>query len=146
MLRAETLEQMIVRYIWQLCEEDEDQDDSKKVHVLPVITEEADNADVEEGFGPENRKTKLTSCIVVSCALGLEIACLGLGWRMLSLQVTVDGNYLRLLIALSTPITLFLSLVGTERMPWALTMLTRGSSSSSWSLPISCSLSARRAA
>ena len=117
LLRAETLEQMIVKHIWQLVNQDDDEDGDKKVGKLPKVSEELSLSDLEAGNGQEVRKTKLTSCLVVSCALAIELVCLGLGWRMLSLQVAVDRNYYRLLIALVSPFTMFLSLVRNSRRP-----------------------------
>lgn len=111
LLRAETLEQMIVRHIWSIIEEeDEDEDDGKptKRSATPATMSVMD---LEPGEAEEPRRTKCTSCMIVAASLCLEISCLGLGWRMLALEVAVDRYYLRLLIALASPFTLFLSLV-----------------------------------
>lgn len=110
LLRAQTLEQMIVRYIWRLVEEEEDEDEDGK-QSKRTATPMMSVIDLEPGEEEPVRRVKCTSCMIVSAALCLEICCLGLGWRMLSLEVAVDRYYLRLLIALAAPFTLFLSLV-----------------------------------
>ncbi|KAH6687246.1 glycosyl transferase family group 2-domain-containing protein [Plectosphaerella plurivora] len=109
LLRAQTLEQMIVGYIWRLVEEDEDEDEDGKQSKRPG-TPMVSVIDLEPGEEEPVRRVKITSSMIVSAALCLEICCLGLGWRMLALEVAVDRYYLRLLIALASPFTLFLSL------------------------------------
>ncbi|RNJ57516.1 hypothetical protein D7B24_005864 [Verticillium nonalfalfae] len=106
--RAENIEQMIVRYVWHMAEELDQR--AEKGHTLESIPEEISLADLENGIVAEVRPLKLSSCIIVSLALCLSISCLGLGWRALALQTTVDGSYLRMCLVIVAPLTIAVSL------------------------------------
>ncbi|KAF3347601.1 glycosyl transferase family group 2-domain-containing protein [Verticillium dahliae] len=106
--RAENIEQMIVRYVWHMADELDQR--AEKGHALEPIPEEISLADLENGAVAEVRPLKLSSSIIVSLALCLSISCLGLGWRALALQTTVDGSYLRMCLIIVAPLTIAVSL------------------------------------
>ena len=70
-----------------------------------------DEAEIEDGTVREKRPIRLQSSLLVGTALTLSVVCLGLGWRSLALQTTVDGNYTRFAFIILSPIYWFISLV-----------------------------------
>ncbi|KAH7361929.1 glycosyl transferase family group 2-domain-containing protein [Plectosphaerella cucumerina] len=104
--RAAKLEDDIIKNIWgdnDGFDEDEDEKGPPEVSV-----DELDPTQLESA--QENRPTRLTSSIMVGLTLALSIACLGLGWRLLAMQTTVDGDYTRLALVAVAPLTIFISL------------------------------------
>ncbi|KAK1490233.1 hypothetical protein CCUS01_14502 [Colletotrichum cuscutae] len=108
--RAESLEHMIISYIWRNEGGDEEDGDEKNEKQAGVNVEELSPAALEEALKAEVRPVRLTSSIMVSAALCLSVACLGLGYRNLALESTIDGSYTRWALLAVTPLTLFISL------------------------------------
>lgn len=73
-------------------------------------------ADLEEATVKEHRPLMLQSALMVSATMALSIACLGLGWRALAMEISVDGSMLRLVLLLASIPQWFLSLVICFRM------------------------------
>lgn len=67
--------------------------------------------DLEDGMAEEPRRLMFISPIVVAGTLILTLATIGLGWRKLAIEVSVDGNYIRLGLAIFSPIFFFVGLV-----------------------------------
>ncbi|KAK1598568.1 glycosyl transferase family group 2-domain-containing protein [Colletotrichum navitas] len=108
--RAESLEEMIIAHIWRSESADEEEADEKNEKQPKVGVEELSPAALEEALRTEARPTRVVSSALVALALGLSITCLGLGWRSLALEVTVDGSYARLGLVAMAPVTFFMSL------------------------------------
>ncbi|KAF5522052.1 hypothetical protein CGCA056_v006763 [Colletotrichum aenigma] len=107
--RPESIEQMIISMIWKTDDGEED-DEPKNEKAIDVNIEELSPAALEEALRAEVRPVRLTSSMIVALALGLSIACLGLGYRNLALQSTIDGDYTRWALVAVTPATIFISL------------------------------------
>ncbi|PUU80860.1 hypothetical protein B9Z19DRAFT_1078305 [Tuber borchii] len=59
----------------------------------------------------ERRPTNLLNTILVAFTLALIVTTLGAGYRQIGIEVTVDGNMLRLAFLALTPIQIFFTLV-----------------------------------
>ncbi len=103
--RAQNLEMLLVQALWDY---DCNDMDEKAPQDMDVYINEVD---VEDGTMRENRPIQLQSSLLVGIALTLSIVCLGLGWRSLALQTTVDGNYTRFVFIILSPVYWFISLV-----------------------------------
>jgi hypothetical protein len=109
--RAETLERMIIQYIWR--EDDEETDGTdEKASQRQTSVKEISPATLEEAQSLEARPIRFASPIIVSLAICLAIGCLGMGWRALALEVAVDGDFSRLALVVVAPFTLVISMVG----------------------------------
>lgn len=108
--RVESLEQMIISHIWRSETGDEDESDEKNEKQPQVNVEELSPAALEEALKTEARPTRVMSSALVAFALGLSVACLGLGYRNLALQTSIDGTYIRWALLAVSPLTLFISL------------------------------------
>ncbi|MBE3047761.1 hypothetical protein IMZ48_35680, partial [Candidatus Bathyarchaeota archaeon] len=67
--------------------------------------------DVEQGGVPEKRVMKVERSAMIGLSLAIALTCLGIGWRWLAMEVMTDASYLRLLLVISSPIQLFVSMV-----------------------------------
>jgi hypothetical protein len=107
--RAVFLEAQLVLIIWGNGEEDSyETSDEKPGHIHAV---DLDPAQLEEALAREHRPVMLWSAAMVMCTLALLIACIGLGWRWLVLEIMVDKNYIRLAFLAVAPLQVFVSLV-----------------------------------
>ena len=103
MNRVERVQADILALIWGPDGEGEGGEDSKEA------TEEKE--DVEQGDVPEKRVMKVERSAMIALSLAIALTCLGIGWRWLAMEVMTDSSYLRLLLVLSSPIQLFVSMV-----------------------------------
>lgn len=104
--RAGELERRFVQMLWgeeEGGEEGEEGEGGKE--------EGEAEADLEEATVKEHRPLMLQSALMVSATMALSIACLGLGWRALAMEISVDGSMLRLVLLLASVPQWFLSLV-----------------------------------
>ena len=103
--RAQSLEMLLVQALWN---HDCNDMDEKALQDVDVYIDEAE---IEDGTVREKRPIRLQNSLLVGTALTLSVVCLGLGWRSLALQTTVDGNYTRFAFIILSPIYWFISLV-----------------------------------
>jgi hypothetical protein len=78
--------------------------------------ESVDLASLEEAWAGEKRPVRLQSACVVACTLTLCFTCLGLGWRLLIIEVMVDGSLTRLALLAVAPALIFVSLVSSYKL------------------------------
>lgn len=104
------LETMLMETIWN---GGANYADEEKELTIERIDEMTGLEKLEDGLGyEEHRPLMFISPMVVSGTLILILACLGLGWRKLAIEVAVDGNYIRLGLLIFSPIVFFVGLVG----------------------------------
>jgi len=136
-LRAEKLEQSIIKLIWR-SESEEDEDEEKGHNMVEGVSP----GDLEDALAAERRPIRTTSALMVAIALGLAISCLGLGWRWLAFEVATDGDFVRIALVAAAPVTFFISIV--SPLPfldmWGFENINGCSSSTSSSSP-TCSRS-----
>lgn len=104
--RVKQVQADIMGFIWKNGEEEEEEDDTKETM--------EEKEDLEEGDMWEKRKMRVERSAMIGLSLTIALACLGLGWRWLALEVMTDGYYLRLILILASPVQLFVSLVRCE--------------------------------
>ncbi|KAL2760365.1 hypothetical protein ACRALDRAFT_2095977, partial [Sodiomyces alcalophilus JCM 7366] len=109
--RAEGLEKTLIRHIWSEPEDVGEQEDAGEKKASPVVqVTEVDPSDPEKGEPADPRPIRLVSPLMVGITLALSFTCIGLGWRHLAMQTTVDGNFIRLALVAVAPFTFFVSL------------------------------------
>jgi len=109
--RGQQIESELMDLVWktgdpQLEEEDEMNEKATKA---PRVTA----AEIDEESGemlPEKRGTHLQNTVLVSITLCLICVLLGLGFKQIAVEVKGDGNYLRCLFVLLTPVQIFFTL------------------------------------
>jgi len=107
--RASPIEASLMEVIFD--EEDyEMMDEKKSANVSAVDLGDRSSGDLEEAIITQNRPTLLLNPIMVGLTLTLLVAALGLGWRNLAQEVSVDGDYTRLALLVVTPCQVFVSL------------------------------------
>jgi hypothetical protein len=112
--RVESLEAQLVKMVWGNGEDDDERTpDEKRPDQDEAV--EIDPAQLEDALSREHRPVKLTSAAMVGVTLALCTTCIGLGWRALALQITVDGDYTRLALLAVSPAQFFISLVSDIR-------------------------------
>ncbi len=109
---AQQLESLLMVTIWN---NGANHADEKNLAVLamgeiPNGMVSSDHLDEESNIEPL-RPINLLSPFIVCGTLFLITASLGLGWRRLALEVSVDGNYIRLALVAASPILFMLGLV-----------------------------------
>lgn len=109
--RAESLEHMIISFIWKTDDGDDEDGEEKNEKLPDIAIDELSPAALEEALRAEARPVRMASSMIVGFGLGLSITCLGLGYRALALQTAIDGTYTRWALVAVTPATLFISLV-----------------------------------
>ncbi|KAL2022966.1 hypothetical protein VTK56DRAFT_4181 [Thermocarpiscus australiensis] len=102
--RAKAIESELMELVWKAGGED-DEDEKKG----PVVEEP--EVDEESGeLKPEKRPVHLLNTYLVSLTLILVTVSLGAAWRQLAIEVSVDGNYIRLALVALCPIQVFFTL------------------------------------
>jgi hypothetical protein len=108
--RASYLEAQLVLMIWGDGQDDGDETPMEKRPGYDNVAE-IDPAQLEEALSREHRPVMLWSASMIMVTLALCLACIGLGWRALVLEIMVDGNYMRLALLAVSPLQFFVSLV-----------------------------------
>ena len=110
--RAAKVEESLMEMIWGNDEMLEQVDEKKSANVSTI--ELADGTvtpgELEDALTTENRPTLLINPIMVGLTLTLLTAALGLGWRNLAQEVSIDGKYIRSALLVVTPCQIFVSL------------------------------------
>ncbi|KAK0654846.1 glycosyl transferase family group 2-domain-containing protein [Cercophora newfieldiana] len=102
--RAKAIESELMELVWKAGNDDED--DEKKG---AAITE----AEIDEESGelkPEKRPVHLLNTYLVSLTLIMVTVSLGAAFRQLAIEVSVDGEYIRLALAALFPVQIFFTL------------------------------------
>jgi len=88
-----------------------DEKTSADVSTVELVHSTSIPSDLEEATSATKRPTLLVNPIMVGLTLTLLIAALGVGWRSLAREVTVDHNSTRLALLVVTPCQIFVSLI-----------------------------------
>ncbi len=109
--RAAQIESSLMKLIWMSDEPfDEKTKHSANHSTVEFRDDTMDLGNLEHASTTEQRPTILINPIMVGLTLTLLIAALGLGWRSLAQEVSIDGNYTRLALLVVTPCQIFVSL------------------------------------
>ena len=106
--RAEKLEAALVKIIWgkqSIYPEEDEKKEEPNVDVTEVY------ADPEDPVAEKPRPIFLCQSFICATTVCLTIASLGMGWRQIAFEITVDHSYLRLLFVLAFVPQFWLSLV-----------------------------------
>ncbi|KAF7550680.1 hypothetical protein G7Z17_g5530 [Cylindrodendrum hubeiense] len=113
--RAKIIESELMELVWNsgTMNESENPDDAIEYEI-----------DEESGeFKPEARAVHLQNTFMVSATLILVTVALGAAWRLLAIEVSVDGNYTRLALLCLTPIQIFFTLFFAQVVVGCLTQI-----------------------
>ncbi|KAK3392052.1 glycosyl transferase family group 2-domain-containing protein [Sordaria brevicollis] len=103
--RAEDLEKKLIELIWS---NNADADDDDEKGNTTVMVDEVDGGTLEQAG--DNRPVRLESACIVAFTMALCFTCLGIGWKALVYEATVDGSYIRFALLAVSPIQFFVSL------------------------------------
>jgi hypothetical protein len=108
--RVESLETALVNMIWdrELAYHEEIKVEEKEE---PNVQEAEVDSDLEDPTTEKPRPIVLLQAIYTAFTLGLTIATLGLGWRQIAFEISIDHVYLRLLFVLAIVPQFWLALV-----------------------------------
>jgi len=109
--RVADLEETLVWIAWGGNEAYPDEDEKKEEPQVEIIEFDGDSEDPKSERVPKERPIALWQAFCTSCAVGLTIGTLGLGWRQLAIETSVDHTYLRLLIVVAAIPLFWLALV-----------------------------------
>ncbi|KAF0323650.1 glycosyltransferase family 2 protein [Colletotrichum asianum] len=103
--RAKAIESELMELVWKAGAEEEEGDEKKGPTVADYEIDE------ESGeIKPEKRPVHLLNTYLVSITLVLVTVSLGAAWRQLAIEVSVDGDYLRLALVALFPVQIFFTL------------------------------------
>lgn len=108
--RASRIENSLMDLIWSTDFEAFDEKKSPNISAVELGDGTMTPSDMEEALTTETRPTILINPIIVGLTLTLLVAALGLGWRNLAQEVSIDGSYTRLALLAATPCQIFVSL------------------------------------
>lgn len=112
---AETLEKKLIESIWGTNNDADDDDADEKGNATTQV-EEVDGNSLEQA--KEHRPVRLESACIVALTMALCVACLGLGWRALAYEASVDKSYVRFALLAVSPVQFFVSLVRSRYTPF----------------------------
>ncbi|KAK3372222.1 glycosyl transferase family group 2-domain-containing protein [Podospora didyma] len=104
--RAKAIESELMELVWKAGGEEDEESGEKKG---PAVTE----AEIDEESGeikPERRPVHLLNTYLVSFTLVLVTVSLGAAFRQLAIEVSVDGQYMRLALVALFPVQIFFTL------------------------------------
>lgn len=111
--RAHRIQESLIKVIWGQGEAGQLEEKAKSsvnVSNVELVEGSITPGELEEAMVASGRPTVLINPIMVGLTLTLLVAALGLGWRNLAQEVSVDGKYLRLALLVVTPCQVFVSL------------------------------------
>ncbi|EFY93702.1 putative glycosyltransferase family 2 protein [Metarhizium acridum CQMa 102] len=103
--RAKAIESELMELVWRAGNTDDEEDEKRGSNIA--------EAEIDEESGevkPEKRPIHLQNTVLVSLTLILVTVSLGAAWRELAIEVSVDGNYVRLALVALFPIQIFFTL------------------------------------
>jgi len=106
MQRAKSIESELMELVWRAGNEDDDDDDEKKGPNTGGVEIDEESGEVR----PERRPVHLLNTYLVTLTLVLITVSLGAAWRALSIEVSVDGSFLRLALIGLFPLQIFFTL------------------------------------
>ncbi|KAF2726281.1 hypothetical protein K431DRAFT_213796 [Polychaeton citri CBS 116435] len=93
--RAARIEQALMEMIWDEKHEDDDEKKEATTEVAEVASID-EEGDVEMGTIEPERPIVFVQPLVVALTLIMVIAALGSGWRLIAIELAVDGSYTRI--------------------------------------------------
>ncbi|KAL2192596.1 glycosyl transferase family group 2-domain-containing protein [Corynascus similis CBS 632.67] len=103
--RAKAIESELMELVWKAGAEDDDGDEKGG-----AVVEEPE-VDEESGeLKPEKRPVHLLNAFLVTMSLVLVTVSLGAAFRQLAIEVSVDGNFIRLALVALFPVQIFFTL------------------------------------
>ncbi|KAL2134986.1 hypothetical protein VTI74DRAFT_10213 [Chaetomium olivicolor] len=102
--RAKAIESELMELVWKAGAEDESDEKGGAVVEEPEVDEESGE------IKPEKRPVHLLNTYLVSLTLILVTVSLGAAFRQLAIEVSVDGNYIRLALIALFPVQIFFTL------------------------------------
>lgn len=113
--RAEDLETGFVKLIWAPSDGLDDGDEERPLKNSDDTPLEEKPADCDPeslaDSGQEKRPARILQATMSGLTLLLVTICLGVGWKMLVLEIRADGKWLRIRLIAMTPVQVFISLV-----------------------------------
>jgi hypothetical protein len=108
--RAKAIESELMQLVWKVGGSEEGgSSDGNEKRAGPQVAE--NEIDEESGeLRPESRAVHLQNSFLVSVTLVLVTVSLGAAFRQLAIEVSVDGNYLRLALVALFPVQIFFTL------------------------------------
>jgi len=106
--RVAALEETLVWMAWGADKAYPEEDEKKD---MPKVEETEVDGDVEDQATEKPRPIALCQAIYTAFAVGLTIATLGLGWRQVAIQSSIDHTFLRALIIVAALPLFWLALV-----------------------------------
>ncbi|KAH6646032.1 glycosyl transferase family group 2-domain-containing protein [Truncatella angustata] len=104
--RAKAIEAELMELVWEAGNEGDD--DEKKPGQLAVSEFEIDE---ESGaIKLESRPVHMQNTYLVSITMVIVVISIGAAWRQLAVEVSVDGNYIRLALCCLFPVQIFFTL------------------------------------
>lgn len=105
--RAKAIESELMELVWKAGNTESEENDEKGAGT-PIAEVEIDEESGE--IKPEKRPIHLQNTVLVSLTLVLVTVSLGAAWRQLAIEVSVDGGYIRLALAVLAPVQVFFTL------------------------------------
>jgi hypothetical protein len=110
LLRAKQIETELMQLVWKKSGSGGEEEGKEAKLAMASVDEVVDEESGQIGYR-ERRPTMLLNTILVSFTLALIFCMLGAGYRQIAIETAVDGNYLRLLFVVLTPVQVFFTLV-----------------------------------
>jgi cellulose synthase/poly-beta-1,6-N-acetylglucosamine synthase-like glycosyltransferase len=102
--RAKAIESELMELVWKAGTDEEDDEKGGQTVAEAEIDEESGEVK------PENRPVHLQNAVLVALTLILVTVSLGAAGRQLAIEVSVDGNYIRLALLALFPVQIFFTL------------------------------------
>ncbi|KAL2168753.1 hypothetical protein VTG60DRAFT_6862 [Thermothelomyces hinnuleus] len=102
--RAKAIESELMELVWKVGAEDNEDEKGVAAVEEPEVDEESGE------LKPEKRPVHLLNAYLVSLSLILVTVSLGAAFRQLAIEVSVDGNYVRLALVALFPVQIFFTL------------------------------------
>ncbi|KAK1244609.1 hypothetical protein MKX07_003408 [Trichoderma sp. CBMAI-0711] len=104
--RAKAIESELMELVWKAGNVDEEGGDEKGGQPVTEVEIDEESGEIK----PEKRPIHLQNTVLVSLTLALVTVSLGAAWRQLAIEVSVDGNYIRLALVALAPVQVFFTL------------------------------------
>jgi hypothetical protein len=102
--RAKAIESELMELVWKAGGDDDSDEKGGVIVEEPEVDEESGE------LKPEKRPVHLQNTYLVTLTLVLVTVSLGAAWRQLAIEVSVDGNFVRLALVALFPIQIFFTL------------------------------------
>ncbi|KAL7800031.1 glycosyltransferase [Trichoderma ceciliae] len=104
--RAKAIESELMELVWKTGNTEEEESDEKRSPAAAEVEIDEESGEIK----PEKRPIHLQNTVLVSLTLILVTISLGAAWRQLSIEVSVDGSFMRLALVALAPVQVFFTL------------------------------------